>query len=413
MKFWFIGLGALLLFQFGGIEPASSSTGLVPECGSLTPGLASQIDLSTAAMTPSGSVYSFADGSYTVASFDGAIVKTVVQKNLTSRMPFPAVAATNGNVWSAGSHDLAIVSPRGVLKTIPLDSTINPQALAADSMGNAWILSRGTSLGDYLIEVSPQGLVTLKRNLQSYGLRSTALSVGEDDSIWVTFASVSDTPGGAIGHFEKNGASELYPIPFHGYPTEAVTAGSSLMFATLGNLVNNAAAVSIGIVKRDGSITQEHLMDWGFGNGNGLLLPHLTSDGLGGAFFAGKNISVSGAIRSFTGLGFSTRTLVGTKNQVWSGNTVFRIDTCPFLQTSIPKVKTASKSRVAIADTGIWDDGVGIRYQWLRDGKTIKGANQAGYSASKSDRKHQISLEVTAFKFGFTTQTFVSNKVKI
>lgn len=51
-------------------------------------------------------------------------------------------------------------------------------------------------------------------------------------------------------------------------------------------------------------------------------------------------------------------------------------------------------------------------YQWLRDGKTIKGATKAAYKLGTADLSKRISVRVTATRAGFTTQESTTGKTK-
>ncbi len=57
--------------------------------------------------------------------------------------------------------------------------------------------------------------------------------------------------------------------------------------------------------------------------------------------------------------------------------------------------------------------GVKVSYQWLRNGKKIKGATKATYKVKKADRAKKLSVRVTAEKSGYTTVKVASKAVKI
>ncbi len=48
-----------------------------------------------------------------------------------------------------------------------------------------------------------------------------------------------------------------------------------------------------------------------------------------------------------------------------------------------------------------WPSGTKIAYQWLRDGKPIKGATAKSYVIKRADRNHRIHVRVTATKPGY------------
>jgi len=56
---------------------------------------------------------------------------------------------------------------------------------------------------------------------------------------------------------------------------------------------------------------------------------------------------------------------------------------------------------------------VKVRYQWLEDGKKIKGATKATYRVRAKDRGKKISVRVTAKKKSYETARRMSEKVRI
>lgn len=65
-------------------------------------------------------------------------------------------------------------------------------------------------------------------------------------------------------------------------------------------------------------------------------------------------------------------------------------------------------------NTGTWSPTPSsMSYQWLRDGKKIKGATGPAFIVRTKDRGHKISVRVTGRLLGYTTVTRTSAKVKI
>lgn len=52
------------------------------------------------------------------------------------------------------------------------------------------------------------------------------------------------------------------------------------------------------------------------------------------------------------------------------------------------------------------------QYQWLRDGKVIKGATKASYLLKAVDRKHRIQLRITAIKKDYVSGTYTTKATK-
>jgi len=77
--------------------------------------------------------------------------------------------------------------------------------------------------------------------------------------------------------------------------------------------------------------------------------------------------------------------------------------TSPVITTTSVKVGTLVK-----ANTGKWSAGAAFTFKWLRDGIEIAGATQVTYLVTKDDSRHNLSLQVTASKAGYSDLTKVS-----
>ncbi len=51
-----------------------------------------------------------------------------------------------------------------------------------------------------------------------------------------------------------------------------------------------------------------------------------------------------------------------------------------------------------------------VRYQWLRDGKAIRGATTSTYRVSAADRKHRLSVRVTVGAAGYTAKVITTKR---
>lgn len=54
-----------------------------------------------------------------------------------------------------------------------------------------------------------------------------------------------------------------------------------------------------------------------------------------------------------------------------------------------------------------------VRYRWLRDGKPISRATKARYQVKKADRRHRLSVRVTALRKGYKSITVTSRAVRV
>jgi hypothetical protein len=79
------------------------------------------------------------------------------------------------------------------------------------------------------------------------------------------------------------------------------------------------------------------------------------------------------------------------------------------LLTPIPEVSgTAEVGSTLTADSKIWDSGVSLTYQWLRNGSPISGAVSESYTLGTLDAGQAVSVRVTGTKTNFATVTRTS-----
>lgn len=82
-------------------------------------------------------------------------------------------------------------------------------------------------------------------------------------------------------------------------------------------------------------------------------------------------------------------------------------------QTPKPSITGAARvGQVLTARPGTWSpQGVTLRYQWLRNGKAIKGAKSSTYRLVSADRGRRIAVRVTGSKAGYLTVVKTSSAV--
>jgi hypothetical protein len=87
----------------------------------------------------------------------------------------------------------------------------------------------------------------------------------------------------------------------------------------------------------------------------------------------------------------------------------------PLAVVTAPKV--AGKPRVGkklTARTGTWTPGAtAYRFQWLNNGKAIKGATKSTYAVKRGDRKDRISVRVTATRTAYSSGVRTTAAVRI
>jgi len=80
---------------------------------------------------------------------------------------------------------------------------------------------------------------------------------------------------------------------------------------------------------------------------------------------------------------------------------------------STPKVSGAAVGKKAKVSTPVVSNKSKFKYQWLRDGKKIKGATKKTYTVKKGDLGKKLSVKVTASLKGFSSSSATSKKVKV
>ncbi|MDF1487181.1 ricin-type beta-trefoil lectin domain protein [Tessaracoccus caeni] len=83
-------------------------------------------------------------------------------------------------------------------------------------------------------------------------------------------------------------------------------------------------------------------------------------------------------------------------------------------EVTVPSVGSSVKvgSKVS-AKLGAWKSSYSVKYQWLRDGKSIKGATKSTYVPLPSDVGKKLSVRVTASAAGVESRTVTSKAVKV
>jgi len=107
---------------------------------------------------------------------------------------------------------------------------------------------------------------------------------------------------------------------------------------------------------------------------------------------AGKRITVR---VTATKAGYGDKTVVSAATAAITG---------VFAKTPTPTIAgTAKVGKKLTAKPGTWSPAPTLRYQWLRNGKVIKGATRATYQLVKADRGRKITVRVTASRTGYVT----------
>ena len=84
------------------------------------------------------------------------------------------------------------------------------------------------------------------------------------------------------------------------------------------------------------------------------------------------------------------------------------------LTASTPRVTGSAKvGKKLTAVAGSWTKGTRLSYQWLNNGKAIRGAEKSTYVVARADRGDKISVRVTGTLSGYETETRTSKTVTI
>jgi streptogramin lyase len=132
--------------------------------------------------------------------------------NPSLQVPTAIAAGPDGNVWFIDdNNDIGLVSPTGIVLTLPMPAPTSPYKITAGADGNLWFTNSGI---DAIGKITPSGVVT------EYPLPpdpSTALTIipddngadaivaGPDGNIWFTAI-------GYIGKMDPSGNLTKYPI---------------------------------------------------------------------------------------------------------------------------------------------------------------------------------------------------------
>jgi hypothetical protein len=79
-----------------------------------------------------------------------------------------------------------------------------------------------------------------------------------------------------------------------------------------------------------------------------------------------------------------------------------------------PKISgTPKATKTLTVISGVWNEGVNLSFQWLRNGKNIRNQTKSTYKVLASDRGQKICARITATRLGFNALTMETAFVKI
>lgn len=85
-----------------------------------------------------------------------------------------------------------------------------------------------------------------------------------------------------------------------------------------------------------------------------------------------------------------------------------------FAKTTKPTITGTKRVGSTLkAKSGAWSPKASFKYQWLRNGKAIKGATRSSYKVTATDRKKKISVRAKTTNVGYAQQTKISGAVRI
>jgi hypothetical protein len=104
-----------------------------------------------------------------------------------------------------------------------------------------------------------------------------------------------------------------------------------------------------------------------------------------------------------TKLGYRTTTTQSEQVRVVEGTLLSPDESTIEIEVAVGKTLTL--------ESGEWEDGVSLSYQWLRNGQAIAGATSDSYTLTGDDFEQQISVSVTGSKSGYTSVTVITASV--
>lgn len=83
----------------------------------------------------------------------------------------------------------------------------------------------------------------------------------------------------------------------------------------------------------------------------------------------------------------------GDNSSAQDNTTTFTVDTTSPAAGSV-RITGTPRVGLVVSAAGSWPSGVGLRYQWKRDGSSISGATRSTYRVVPTDLKHRITVAV-------------------
>jgi hypothetical protein len=131
-----------------------------------------------------------------------------------------------------------------------------------------------------------------------------------------------------------------------------------------------------------------------------------------GSIISGATGSSYGLKLADAGQSISVR-ITGSKTgfkPVTVSSSVSRVPLQNLVLTPVPTISgSVQVGEQLTAVPGVWDSGVTLSYQWLRNGSSIFGATGASYRLTLNDDGQSISVRITGSKTGFNPVTVISS----
>lgn len=341
---------------------------------------------------------------------------------------FSIAAGPDGNMWFTGfySNVVGTVTPAGRVTTypVPIDGML-PLGITAGSDGNLWFtLDSANGIG----RITPEGKIRLFSTdgapIEAEGPSSCTMcaydiTAGPQGSLWFTLPSV-----GLVGRITTQGAVTTFPVPTATDPSPAntvpvlgaITAGAD------GNLwITQPADGKITRMTPTGAVTDIDLT-------SATSNPVSIAPGPGASLWVAENgagalsrLDISGAKVPATVTQFAMPTAnslpesvaLGADGSVWFATIVRPVEQSATLKLQVGRVGTGFGALVTAKVTGTAKAGstltcsystkqagviANVDYQWLRDGKPMRGATARTFTVRRADRGAAISCR-TAVTF--------------
>lgn len=197
---------------------------------------------------------------------------------------------------------------------------------------------------------------------------------------------------------------------YSGDSTYATSTSTNVTVAIAGQAFTNAPAPTISGTVKAGSTVKASVAAWTPAATTVTYQWLLSGKAISGA--TGQSLVVKA---EWGGSALSVK-VTGSKAGYLSQTKTSAAVTVPksnFTKVGKPAIKgTAKVGKTLKASAGSWSPSASYKYQWMANGKVIKGATKSSFKLTKSQSGKKITVKVTATKSGYNTKSATSKATK-